>query len=53
MREYMRSRGTAPLILNFGIRWRGVVNFTPWPLYPQERTPVSIEQEAEWAPESV
>ena len=24
----------------------GVVNFTPRPLYPQQRTPVSTEQEA-------
>jgi hypothetical protein len=30
-----------------------VVNTTPRPLYPQERDPVPIEQEAGWAPEPV
>ena len=29
-----RSRGIAPVILNLGPRWRGLVNFTPRPLYP-------------------
>jgi len=30
-----------------------VVNFKPRPLYPQERTPISILQEARWSPEPV
>jgi len=25
--------------LNFGIRWRCVVSFTIWPLYPQQKIP--------------
>jgi hypothetical protein len=47
-----RSRGTVPLIRNLGTIWRWV-NFTPRPLYPQEKTPVPIEQKAGRAPESV
>ena len=31
-------------------RWGWVVNVTPWPLYPQERDPVPIVQEAGWSP---
>jgi len=27
-----------------------VVNATPWPLYPWERDPIPIGQEAGWAP---
>jgi hypothetical protein len=50
MQAYRGSRGVAPLILNLGSRWRWVVNFTPWPLYPWEITPVPIELEARWAP---
>jgi len=34
-------------------RWRRGVNFTPRLLFPQERTPVTIEYEAGWAAESV
>ena len=37
--------------LNRGIGWRWVVSFKPQPLYLQERTPVSTEQGAGWAPE--
>jgi hypothetical protein len=29
-----RRRGTTPVILNLGPRWRGLVSFTPRPLYP-------------------
>jgi hypothetical protein len=32
------SRGIAVLILNLGTRWRWVVNVTPRPLYPWERS---------------
>ena len=28
------NRGIALFILNLGTRWRRVVNFTLWPLYP-------------------
>jgi hypothetical protein len=39
-----RGRGDiAQLVLNLGARWKGVVNFMPQALYPQERTPVPIE----------
>jgi len=33
MKTYRGSGGTAPLILNFGTRWKWVVTFTPRPLY--------------------
>jgi len=32
---YWGSIGTAPRILNQGIRWGRVVSFTPWSLYPR------------------
>jgi hypothetical protein len=32
-----RSRGLAPLILNFGIRWRWVINFKTRPFYFRQR----------------
>jgi hypothetical protein len=44
------SRGLALLLLNLGARWRWVANTTPWPLYPWEREPVPIVQQAVWAP---
>jgi len=31
------SRRTALIILNFGTRWRWVVNITPRPLYPRQK----------------
>jgi len=34
MESYWGSEGIAPLIFDFGIRWRWVVSFTPRPLYP-------------------
>jgi hypothetical protein len=37
-------------LFNLGARWRWVVNTTPWLLYPWEIDPLSIVQEAEWAP---
>jgi hypothetical protein len=43
----------APLILILGTRLRLVVYFTPRPLYLWERTPVLIEQDGGWAPESL
>ena len=42
----LESGVLAPFILNVSSRWRWEFNFTPWPLYSQERTPVSIEYEA-------
>ena len=35
---------------NIGARWRWLLNATPRPLYSREREPVSIVQEAGWAP---
>jgi hypothetical protein len=35
MKSYWGSGGIAPRILDLGTRWRRVVSFTPWPLYPQ------------------
>jgi hypothetical protein len=40
-----RSRGRAVFILNVGTWWRWVTNFTPWPFYPWERTPVPMKPE--------
>jgi hypothetical protein len=30
-----------------------MVNITLWPLYPRERTPVHVEEEAGWASEAI
>jgi hypothetical protein len=46
MKTYRGNRGRAPLILNLGTSWRWVVNITPQPLYPPERDPIPILQEA-------
>jgi hypothetical protein len=51
MKAYQRSRGIAALILNLSTRWKIVVDFTLWQLYPRERTLVPIEWEAGWGPE--
>jgi len=32
-----------------GARWGWVINAVPWLLYPQEREPITIVHEAEWA----
>jgi hypothetical protein len=37
MKAHRESRCTVPLILHLCIRWRWVVNFIPWPLYPQKK----------------
>jgi hypothetical protein len=42
-----------PFILNLGTRWRSVVSFTDWLIYPLESTPLPIEWKAGWARESV
>jgi hypothetical protein len=39
MKTYWRSGGIAPRILDLGTRWRWVVSFTPWPIYPQGKKP--------------
>ena len=44
------STGSAPFIHNLSARWEWVVNATPRLLYPWERAPVPIVQEAGWAP---
>jgi hypothetical protein len=36
--------GRTPFILNLSTSWRWVVSFTPWPLYPKERTPVPLSR---------
>jgi hypothetical protein len=43
MKPYRGSRGIALLILKLGTRWRLIVSFTPWPLYPQVTAPIPIE----------
>jgi hypothetical protein len=47
------SRGVGPLILNLGVGWWSLVNFTPRSLFPGEGTPVPFEQKIGWAPEPV
>jgi hypothetical protein len=39
MKAYWGSGSTAPRILWPGTRWRLVVSFMPWPLYPQGKSP--------------
>jgi hypothetical protein len=39
MKRYWDSGGTAPHILNLSIRWKWVVSFVPWPLYPSGKSP--------------
>jgi len=46
------TRGIA-LLFNLGARWGWVVNATPRPLYPRERDPVAILQEAGWASRAI
>jgi hypothetical protein len=53
MKACSGSSGTAPFIFNLCTRWRWVVNFTPQWLYPGERNPFYIKQEAGWPPEPV
>jgi hypothetical protein len=36
---YWRSGGIAPRVLDLGTRCRGVVSFTPRPLYPKRKSP--------------
>jgi hypothetical protein len=43
MKAYKGSGSVNPLILNLGARWRLVVNFMPWPLYPRERILVHMD----------
>jgi hypothetical protein len=38
MKAYLGKGGKAPRILDLGSRWRGVVSFTPLPLYPQGKS---------------
>jgi hypothetical protein len=39
MKTYWDSRVIAQCILDSGTRLRWVVSFTPWPLYPQGKSP--------------
>jgi hypothetical protein len=50
MEPHRESRVITVLILDLGARWMSEVNATPWPLYPQEGTPVPIDKEAGWDP---
>jgi hypothetical protein len=55
IKTYLSNGGVVPFILNLGARWRSVVTFTPRPLFPELRVPVSaaIVYEAGWAQEPV
>ena len=46
MTLYMWGVGVAPLIFNFGIKWRRVVSLNPRLLYPRERALNSLY----WSP---
>jgi hypothetical protein len=39
MKTYWRSGGITSHILDLSTRWRWVVSFTPWLLYPQGKNP--------------
>jgi hypothetical protein len=41
MKTYWTCGGIAPCILDLGTRMTLVVSFTPRPIYPQERAPVT------------
>jgi hypothetical protein len=43
IKAYRGIRSIAALIFNLYSRWRCMVNFTSQLLYPNRRTPVSIE----------
>jgi hypothetical protein len=53
MEAYRGRRCITPLILNFGTKWRQVVNITPQSLHPQERTPVPTVAKTGWDPDAV
>jgi hypothetical protein len=43
-KAYGGSRSIVPLIVNLGTKWRWVINYKRWPLYPWLGTPVPICQ---------
>ena len=43
MKAYGGSGSLPPLILNLGAWYGLLVNITPQPLYPREKTPVAFE----------
>jgi hypothetical protein len=43
MKAYRKRRDRSPLIRILGTRWRWLVNFTLWPLFP-----LTIEEEPGW-----
>jgi hypothetical protein len=49
MKEYKGSTGMAPPTLNFGTRWRWLVNFTLHHFSPRKTAPRTHGMEAEWA----
>jgi len=53
MKAHRGSRGIAPFILNLVTRRTSVDNITPRPFKPRERTLISTEKEAGWAPRAV
>jgi hypothetical protein len=52
MKTYQGSSGIAPLILNFGIKWRLVLHITPGHFTPREGARMPIERGG-WALERV
>jgi len=44
MKAYRGSRGINPLILNFGARWRSVINITPRLLHPQKEPDYPVQR---------
>ena len=53
IKTYRGSRGVATLILGRSIMWKWVVTSHPSCFTPMERTPSTLEIEAEWPPEPV
>ena len=52
-RHTARAGGIASLILTLATTLRSIVNFTPLPFYPRERTPVPTQYVARWASQPV
>jgi hypothetical protein len=49
IKAYRGRRSIAPFILNLDARWRRVINITPRPLYPHDRTPVPTGRRLGWS----
>jgi hypothetical protein len=49
MKENNVKRAVAPLILQLGANWRGILNFAISTIYSLKRAPECMEEEVGWA----